>query len=183
MTVTPQGTCLWWRIKKRRLQICFTTALQYSYEPFMFSFHFSTVKLGKSEVSERFPNPWHLLLWSLNPGVNVLVYFGSSSLLTMSGISSVPPPVCILAAPVGWATICYYINFGKASVASQIPQHIHNVEPTDVPVVLLVTLLWNPRGKANRIFFYVVGRVKIFFFIFIIIFLLVISTKHENSKS
>lgn len=72
----------------------------------------------------------------------MLVYVGSSRLLTMPGISSVPPPVCILAMPVGWATICSYINFGKASIAAvQIPQHIQNGEPTDVPVVLLVTLL------------------------------------------
>lgn len=128
----------------------FNTALQYLYEPFMFSFCFRTVKLGKSdEVSGSFPNPWHLLLWSLNPGVNVLVYLGSSGLLAVSGMNSVPPPMCILAVLWGWAAICFYINFGKASIASlRIPQHIHNVEPTVVPVVLLVTLLWNPRGKA-----------------------------------
>lgn len=97
----------------------FNTALQYLYEPFTFSFHFRTVKLGKSdEVSGRFPNPWHLLLWSLNPGVNVLGYVGSSGLLAMSGTNSVPPPMCVLATPGGWAAICLYINFGKASIPS-----------------------------------------------------------------
>jgi len=60
----------------------------------------------------------------------------------MSGTNSVPLPMCILAMPVVWAAIWFYINFGKASIASaHVPQHIHNAEPTVVPVVLLVTLL------------------------------------------
>lgn len=72
----------------------------------------------------------------------MLGYVGSSGLLAMSGTNSVPPPMCILATPGGWAAICFYINFGKASIASvHIPQHIHNVEPTVVPMGLLVTLL------------------------------------------
>lgn len=158
----------------------------------MFSFHFRAVKLGKSdEISGRFPNSWHLLLWSLNPGVNVLVYVGLSSVLTMSGISSVPPPLCILAMPAGWGTICSYINFGKGSIASvQIPQHIHNVEPTDVTVVLLVRLLWNPRGKemlggglccwkGEYVLFLVGWLVSVWFGLS---FLLVISTEQENSS-
>lgn len=48
----------------------------------------------------------------------MLVYVGSSGLLAMSGTNSVPPPVCVLATPGGWAAICLDINFGKASIPS-----------------------------------------------------------------